>query len=336
MIRKSPSSRSGFSLIELLVVIAIMGVLTAMLLAAVQKARDAANRISCANNLKQMGLACHLYHDAMLVFPPGYTVTPAPTDPTSSTTLSTTSPGWGWGTYLLPYIEENAIFATLNLTNGMATGNPGIATLVKTYQCPSDVLQGAFTPSGGSVQVGPSSYAAIIGGLNENSGAATGSGVFYPNSQVSIGEIYDGTSNTVLIGERAWGIAMGCWAGALNGASVLPGPASPYLLINKTEGSASQKPGDLVLMHLGTNNDIFDFSGGKPPGRNLDESASFHVSGSNFVFADGSVHFMPVMPANTAAAAIWATFGTIAGGETSAIFPAGGTATIPIPGNFVP
>jgi prepilin-type N-terminal cleavage/methylation domain-containing protein/prepilin-type processing-associated H-X9-DG protein len=333
MIRKSPSSRSGFSLIELLVVIAIMGVLTAMLLAAVQKARDAANRIACANNLKQMGLACHIYHDSQLVFPPGYTVT-VPSGGSLPATVSTTSPGWGWGTYLLPYIEENAVFAQLNLTSDMAaSGNSGIATLVKTYQCPSDVLQGAFTPTGGSVQVGPSSYAAIIGGLNENSGAAIGSGVFYPNSQVSIGDIYDGTSNTVLIGERAWGVAMGCWAGALNGASVLPGPASPYLLINKTEGSASQKPGDLVLMHLGTNNDIFDFSGGKPPGRNLDESVSMHVSGSNFVFADGSVHFMPVMAANTQAAAIWATFGTIAGGETSASFGGG---TVPIPGNFVP
>src|SRR6516225_11309071 len=99
---KSPA----FTLIELLVVIAIIGILMALLVPAVQKVREIAARIQCANNLKQIGLACHSYHDVNKVLPPGYTATAA---------YPATSPGWGWAAYILPYIEQDNVYRQINL-----------------------------------------------------------------------------------------------------------------------------------------------------------------------------------------------------------------------------
>src|SRR5581483_1269376 len=101
-VRKSP----GFTLIELLVVIAIIGILVGFLMPAVQKVREAANRISCTNNLKQIGLACHSYHDVYESLPPGFTATAV---------YPSTAPGWGWGAYLLPYIEQQNLYQQINL-----------------------------------------------------------------------------------------------------------------------------------------------------------------------------------------------------------------------------
>jgi prepilin-type N-terminal cleavage/methylation domain-containing protein/prepilin-type processing-associated H-X9-DG protein len=311
-------ARRGFTLIELLVVIAIMGILTGLLLSAVQKARAAAARVSCMNNLKQIGLACHLYHDGMLCFPPGYTASSVTAQTPAGTVVSNTTPGWGWGTYLLPYIEQNDLFAQFNLTQP-CQNYPGIQTTIKVYLCPSDQAPPAgFTVPGAGVQAGPCSYAAIDGGVsNDTTADAGGSGVFYCNSQVSIAEISDGTSNTVMVGERAWCIVMGVWAGAINGGTCNPGPQSPYMIANPGSTKPGQGAGDLVLMHASGNNAIFSTGG-----RGLDDPCSMHVNGSNFVFADGSVHFMPnitTAPGTT----YFGYLGTIAGGEV-------------IPGAFVP
>src|SRR5262245_63981028 len=103
-------SRRGFTLIELLVVIAIIAVLIGLLLPAVQQVREAAARLQCKNNLKQIGVAFHNYHAAFGLFPPGFLSGSAVTDGEG------TGPGWGWGAYLLPYLEQDNLFRRIDFT----------------------------------------------------------------------------------------------------------------------------------------------------------------------------------------------------------------------------
>jgi prepilin-type N-terminal cleavage/methylation domain-containing protein len=305
-------SRPAFTLIELLVVIAIIAVLVGLLLPAVQKVREAANRMSCQNNLKQIGLALHNYHDAQRCFPPGYFASVPYGDPDGDQALDTT-PGWGWGTYILPYLEQGNLFGQFNLIQPVQSFT-GIQTMLKVYTCPSDLVPDApfAVPDafGNLVAMSASSsYAASCGGDESDTTDPTGKGVFYRNSRTRITDITDGTSQTILIGERACANAYGIWAGALNGGVVLRGPLNP------NPGNSTGQAPCLVLAHSHLNNTIADTDGG------LDDFSSLHPGGSNILLGDGAVHFIRAIPSDnpdgsyTADSLIFQALGTRASGE---------------------
>ena len=157
------TKRAAFTLIELLVVIAIIGILIGLLLPAVQKVREAASRTSCTNNLKQIGLGLHNYHDANLCLPPGYVAAVPSGDPNFAT-----APGWGWAAFLLPYIEQNALY---NQVQGAIQSNtpitdPSVASAIQArvsiYVCPSDLAPPTAFPV--YSLAGNTSYPLVYGG----------------------------------------------------------------------------------------------------------------------------------------------------------------------------
>src|SRR5438045_2614972 len=134
---------AGFTLIELLVVIAIIAILIGLLVPAVQKVREAAARMKCTNNLKQIGLALHNYHGSNNCFPPGYV---DGNMNRASTPDNDVGPGWGWASLLLPYLEQDNIYKQINFNQPVGMGvNAQVSRRSLTiHQCPSDPYQQAF------------------------------------------------------------------------------------------------------------------------------------------------------------------------------------------------
>src|SRR5262249_52376039 len=210
--------RRGFTLIELLVVIPIIAVLVSLLLPAVQNAREAARRTQCRNNLKQLGVALHNYHTAHNVFPPGYVAGAA---------WPATTNGWSFYSQLLPYLDQSPLYEKINFNLPVEdpANQPVVGVILPALICPTDLIDGTFaiTDATGNVIIpaaAPISYAATVGDDASEADGPTGNGTFYRNSRTRISDIIDGTSTTVLAGERAFGFTNGTWAGAPNNGLV--------------------------------------------------------------------------------------------------------------------
>jgi prepilin-type N-terminal cleavage/methylation domain-containing protein/prepilin-type processing-associated H-X9-DG protein len=272
--------RRGFTLIELLVVIAIIAILIGLLLPAVQKVREAAARAKCQNNLKQIGLALHNYHDAYGKFPPGEV----------STNGASGQGNWAWSALILPYVEQSALFTLVNpilgTTMPSATSTtdprtPGVLTSVPIMICPSDL--------GGPINAYLGNYAKSNYPITKSIAAASYNdvtGVYNFFTQTHITDVTDGTSNTLLCSERAAPpfpgtfLSLGAiWAGRI-------GTNCSYSFdegqINASIPTALLNSAGACCISAGAN-DPHDFRG---------SASSFHTNGINTVFCDGSVKFI--------------------------------------------
>ncbi len=274
----SSSSECGFTLIELLVVIAIIAVLIALLLPAVQQAREAARRSQCKNNLKQLGLALHNYHDVAGLFPPAIVVQRAdPQFVPNGLTDNLPDPveSWGWGAFLLPYLEQSALYNACKIGSGDLLERyvtTSALTPLAVYRCPSDIAPSVRTTSRPIATWGTSNYKANMG-VNGGWGSGTNGAVFWRDGKCGFRDILDGTSNTVAIGEIAWQRGTlkheaAVWAGCRQG---MQGDCVDDVVAS----------GRAPINSNATNTNI------------LSESfSSVHTGGAHFLMADGAVRFI--------------------------------------------
>ena len=326
---RSSSPRRGFTLIELLVVMAIISILIGLLLPAVQKVREAANRLKCKNNLKQIGLALHNYHTNNGYFPPGYVSTVGPNGPADDR-----GPGWGWAAFILPYVEQTNLYSQIHFDLDITDpANTAVRMQsLKIFLCPSDNGQPVFTVdqlndpmpnystpltdvNGNPVQVAHANYIGIFGNpeitvdpgflLPNPERDPTHRGMFYRNVKVRIEDATDGTSYTLFVGERSSNLAYVTWTGAVTGGQVPPKIPDPL-------GFGPEGAPVLVLGHTGDASDVPPHTPNSPV-NHVDDFWSYHVMGVNFLFCDGSVQSIT----NTINPAIWWALGTRAGNDTS-------------------
>jgi prepilin-type N-terminal cleavage/methylation domain-containing protein/prepilin-type processing-associated H-X9-DG protein len=295
--------RSAFTLIELLVVIAIIAVLIGLLLPAVQKVREAAARAQCSNNLKQLGIAVHSYHDAAGYFPvdagPGYQYS------------TTNAPNWSWLARILPYVEQQNLYTSCGIPTANLNANlAGIATPVKTFLCPSD-LASSGTPRTdgadlGGTPLGQTNYKGVCGSNwawgsfpntvnGNNNGLDQGNGIFFRTDYtrpLKMVNITDGTSNTFMVGEDIPSINPWCdwpYFNAATGTVAIP----------LNNGMQSGQPG---FQNPGDWPDLYSFR-------------SRHSGGANFAMADGSVTFI----SQSISLTTYRALGSYAGGEVASL-----------------
>ena len=310
--------REGFTLIELLVVIAIIAILIALLLPAVQQAREAARRTQCKNNLKQLGLALHNYHDVYNGFAPAYMAS-------NAAAVGGNSPPyysqWAWGATILPQLEQAPLFNSLGvgqvqLGTALLTNGQFAQTVVPAFICPTDTGPTVSTTNAPNQQlrdssgtaswrpIAKSNYIGVntsrrwhLGGrfVGPDQGGASqwdtlggaylppdsnssGNGMFVRNRHMNVRDVTDGTSNTLMVGERPYSrpvssVASGvitCRAGVFLGNDI----SNEQLTLHRSLGS--------LVLPVNSQVEIECIRG----------FASLHAGGLQFLMADGSVRFI--------------------------------------------
>ena len=303
--------RDAFTLVELLVVIAIIGTLVGLLLPAVQSAREAARATACRNNLKQVGLALHHWHDHARRFPSGWTGADVPTG-----TAADDLPGWGWASELLPQVEQSALFDRIDRRRPVFDpANPSLHAEVRraavpTFVCASDTRgptggDGSFLigaddgeheedehhygepVDGGALapitELGKANYVGVFGTTEVHDGPAAGNGMFFRSSRIGMRDMIDGSSKTLFVGERHSRLGSSTWAGVVTGAK------EP---LTRLVGVADHTPND---SH-----------------HHFDDFTSNHPTGVNFLLGDASVRRLD----DTIDEAVYRAMCTRAGGES--------------------
>ncbi len=328
--------RRGFTLVELLVTIAIIGVLVALLLPAVQMARESARRTTCSDHLRQVGIALHLHHDTVGYLPAGFESWPTndgsgPVEAGIDPITWDGAPGWGWASRLLPYLEQLPLENRLDRNRPL--WDPAHASVIEAtlpiLLCPSVVGRSdpfvAVDESGADllrhgrpIRLGRSHYVAnhgqescwdgssgveretivftdIYAGATatvrvDGDTSRVADGPFFRNSRTTFGEVSDGLSNTIFIGEHSSRLSDKSWAGVVPGAYVHPRELTPE---NAVESAAT-----LVFAHAGPSGGELDITGFpilhpiNYPSLHVCQMVSDHPQGGLILFGDGSVRFV--------------------------------------------
>ena len=328
-------NRHAFTLIELLVVIAIIAVLIGLLLPAVQKVRGAAARIKCANNVKQIGLALHGYHDANNALPPNGIFT------WNGAAMVQTSP-WSASSRILPFIEQENLFHNIALNTPYSKQPFVTSNRVGTFICPREINdRGSGTDATYGNKNWTLNYAVNLGTwavlTNKPRGMMTGDGAFSPNRGYRLTDLTDGTSNTLGMAEvKSYTPRL---SGAVNSAtySSWPPPSSPGDVgayptapfdpskvthaewvdgkVHETGFTTAFAPNTVVPVSSGGTTYDVDFVSATEANAGDTYAAvtarSYHDGGVNVLLMDGSVRFV----GNGIALATWRALGTRAGGE---------------------
>ncbi|MBX9791702.1 MAG: DUF1559 domain-containing protein [Pirellulales bacterium] len=313
-------ARIAFTLVELLVVIAIIGLLLALLMPAVQAARESGRRASCRNNLRQIGIALNVYHDAHGSLPAGWIGVDAATHRPAPLAGS----GWAWGAMLLPQLEQNALAAAVHFERPLADAGHASARKapLAVFRCPADSSDPTFNlpPGDGDHdhpaedlaevhQEDPDLHAAALAELATANyvgsfgttdidpctdlpvgGRCLGNGTLFHNSGVKFRDIRDGLSQTFVVGERSSRLGHSTWTGVIAGAE------------------------DALVRVVGTTDHVPNH-----PGGHFDDFGSAHSGGCHFVLADGSVHFI----VETIALPVYQALATRAAGDLTQAAEAG-------------
>jgi prepilin-type N-terminal cleavage/methylation domain-containing protein/prepilin-type processing-associated H-X9-DG protein len=291
------SRPKAFTLVELLVVIAIIGVLVSLLLPAVNSARESARKMSCSNNLHNLAIAMHNYHDSMGRFPSAFISTPVDLQE-----------GWGWGALILPYIEQQPLHTQLGVLNGtfytqLAQGGTQgklvaqlAETVLKIYMCPSDSgYNGAgqvhnnrtFNGGLGYTALGYTSTAQCLPGVSnymvaeghrDVAAATANTGFAFNDSNIKFQHIIDGTSNTFMLGERETEqCRSGAWVGVRRPTG--GGTAANNVVLGHSHVKLNTPDGPAIAWNVDHTGCAEGFS-------------SFHPGGAQFAMCDGSVRFV--------------------------------------------